>query len=212
MRRFLSVCLMMTPLSGMLWSQQWEVGASAGYGLYRDVSVVNGSLSGKAGFQSGVALSGVFANESAGHLGGEIRYTYRSDDLRVKSGSVSATAGAQSHALHYDLLIHPKASETKPRPFLALGGGVKYYRGTGAEPVFQPLSNLVVLTHTSELQPLISAGGGIKIPMSRHSLIRLDFRDYMTPFPSSLLARRANTTGNGWMHDFVLMVGFSGTF
>jgi hypothetical protein len=195
-----------------LWSQHWEVGGSAGYGLYRDVSVTNGALTGKTGFKSGVAFGGVFGNETTRHIGGEIRYTYRSDDLRVSSGGAQATAGAESHALHYDVLLHAAPTESRVRPFLAIGGGVKYYRGTGAEPVFQPLSNLVVLTHTSEAQPLISAGAGLKIPMSRSTLVRFDFRDYMTPFPGNVLARPANTKASGWVHDFVLMVGFSGVF
>ena len=212
MRSFLKVCLMLSPLSSGLWAQHWEVGGSAGYGLYRDVSVSNGPLSGKAGFQSGVAFGGVFGNETTRLIGGEARYTYRSNDMRVSSGSTKATAGAQSHAVHYDVLVHGASSEASVRPFAAIGAGVKYYRGTGNEVPFQPLSNLVALTRTSEAQPLISAGGGVKFRISPRALVRIDFRDYMTPFPSSLLALPANSRGGGWMHDFVVMVGISGLF
>ena len=212
MRSFLKVCLMLSPLSSGLWAQHWEVGGSAGYGLYRDVSVNNGPLSGKTGFQSGVAFGGVFGNQTTRHIGGEARYTYRSNDMRVSSGSTKATAGADSHAVHYDVLIHADSSEASVRPFAAIGAGIKYYRGTGTEVPFQPLSSLVVLTRTSEVQPLISAGGGIKFRLSKRTQLRFDFRDYMTPFPSSLLALPGNSRAGGWVHDFVLMVGISGLF
>jgi hypothetical protein len=180
--------------------------------MYRDVSVNNGVLTGKTGFRSGMAIGGVFGNETTRHIGGEARYTYRSNDLRVSSGSTRANARAESHAVHYDLLIHAAPTEAMARPFVAIGGGIKYYRGTGVEAPFQPLSSLVVLTRTSEVQPLVSAGAGVKLPISRRALIRLDFRDYMTPFPSSLLALPPNSRAKGWVHDFVLMVGISGIF
>jgi hypothetical protein len=210
--RILRICLLAAPLPCAMWCQHWEVGGSAGYGLYHDVRVNNGGLTGQTGFGSGVAFGALIGNQTTERLGGEVRYTYRSDDMRVSAGSTSARAGAESHALHYDLLIHATSSEAPARPFLAIGGGIKVYRGTGAEPTFQPLSGLVVLTHTTETQPLISAGGGVKFRLSRRSLLRLDFRDYMTPFPGNLLARRANTSSSGWVHDFVLMVGISGMF
>jgi len=212
LRSFLRICLLAAPLPCAVWCQHWEVGASAGYGLYRDVRVSNGSVSGQTGFASGVAFGGVFGNETTRHFGGEARYTFRSDDLRVSSGSTTVRAGGQSHALHYDLLIHAAPQESRVRPFVAIGGGIKVYRGTGVEPAFQPLSGLIVLTHTTETQALISAGAGMKFRLSPRSLVRVDFRDYMTPFPGNLLARRANTQASGWVHDFILMVGISGTF
>ncbi len=89
---------------------------------------------------------------------------------------------------------------------------MKFFRGTGAEPAFQPLNNLVVLTHTTQLEPLISLGGGLKFKVSRKALVRLDFRDYATPTPDKLLATPRATTINGWMHDFVGLVGISATF
>ena len=192
--------------------QKWEVGGSAGYGLYRNVSVSGPATSGKTGFESGYAAGGVFGNDLYRFVGGELRYTFRSDDLRVSSGSSKATFGGQSHAFHYDALFHAASKNAPVRPFLAVGGGVKFYRGTGAEQVFQPLSNLVVLTKSSQVEPLVSAGGGIKFQLSHHALFRVDVRDYMTPRPDKLLALPANTRSSGWLHDFVVLVGFSTTF
>jgi hypothetical protein len=206
------VALLISPLGCMLFAQNWEVGGTAGYGLYHNVTVTNGTASGSAGFDSGVAFGGLLGNEINRLVGGEVRYTYRSDDLQVSSGSTKAKAAAQSHAVHYDVLIHAASKESPVRPFLAVGAGMKLYRGTGAEPAFQPLSNLVVLSHTNEAQPLISVGGGVKFSMSRRSLFRVDFRDYLTPVPTSLLATPPGSRLSGWMHDFVFLVGVSATF
>ena len=209
MRMFSRLLLMLVPLPCFLFGQSWEVGGSGGFGVYHNLNVTSGSASGTAGFDSGFALGGVIGNNMGRWLGGEARYTYRSDDLQVSSGSTKAKATANSQAIHYDLLVYGASKEASVRPFVSAGAGVKLYRGTGAEPVFQPLSNLVVLTHTNEAQPLISLGGGVKIPVSRGALIRLDFRDYLTPVPTSLLATPANSRISGWLHDFVFLVGIS---
>jgi hypothetical protein len=210
--RFLNVLTLLLPLPCLMTGQQWEVGGSAGYGLYRDVKVTAGTVTGNAGFASGVAYGGVFGNQMNQWVGGEARYTFRSNDLRVSSGSTEAKLKAQSHAIHYDVLIHAKKIESPIRPFAAIGAGVKYYRGIGAERSVQPLSNLVVLTHTSEAQPLISAGGGVKFSLSRNAILRLDARDYFTPLPNNLLATPGSTRIGGWMHDFVFLVGVSSVF
>jgi hypothetical protein len=213
MIRMISRGLMLSiPLSCAVFGQTWEFGGSAGYGLYHNVNVSAGGTTGSAGFGSGVAFGALLGNQINRWVGGEARYTYRADDLQVSSGGVKAQAGAQSHALHYDVLIHATSKESGVRPFLAVGAGVKLYRGTGVEPVFQPLSNLVVLTHTNEAQPLISVGGGVKVSMSHRTLLRLDFRDYATPVPTSLLATQPGSKISGWIHDFVLLVGVSAVF
>ena len=212
MRPFIRLLIPLTALSCLLSAQSWEVGASGGYGVYRNASVTSGTQSGSAGFNSGIAFGGVLGNEMNRYVGGEVRYTFRGGDLKVSAGSTKATAAAQSHAVHYDVLIHATKMESPIRPFLAAGAGVKWYRGTGTEPVFQPLSNLVVLTHTSEAQPLISIGGGIKFRIAEHALFRLDARDYATPIPSDLLAAPSGSKITGWMHDFVFLIGISSVF
>src|SRR5436305_9475055 len=201
MRMLTKFLISLLPLPCVLFGQQWEFGGSAGYSLPRDLTASTGSLTGKTGFESNVAFGAVFGNQMSRIVGGEARYTYLSGDLKVSSGSTKATAGAVSHAIHYDVLIHAASKESPVRPFLAVGAGVRLYRGTGAEPPFQPLSNLVVLTHTNEAQPLISLGGGVKFSISRRSLLRVDFRDYMTPVPTSLLATPPGSRISGWMHD-----------
>jgi len=206
------VLLLSIPLAAAAFGQSWEFGGSAGYGLYHNASVTSASASGTAGFSNGVAFGALLGNQMSRWVGGEARYTYRMDDLEVSSGSTKAKASAQSHALHYDVLIHLADKESPVRPFVAVGAGVKLYRGTGAEPAFQPLSSLVVLSHTTEAQPLVSVGGGLKFSVARHTLLRLDFRDYATPTPTSLLASPPPGKIGGWVHDLVFLMGISTVF
>ncbi len=210
--RLLSRALtLLLPFTSLVVAQNWEVGASGGYGLPRDLSVSGQTSTGSTGFKSGYAFGALLGNDITRMVGGEIRYTYRKSDLKVSSGSVEAAASGQSHALHYDVLIHATPRRSAIRPFLAVGAGVKLFRGTGTERAFQPLSNLVVLTHTTEAQPLISAGGGVKIAVTSRVLFRLDVRDYATPVPDTLLASSAGRV-KGWIHDFVFQFGVSSTF
>lgn len=193
-------------------AQNWEVGASGGYSFYRSADVTSGSISGSTGFNSGVAVGAILGNDMYRHFGGELRYTFLKNDLEVSSGGAKATAAGQSHALHYDLLIYGTPKTEAVRPFFALGAGVKLFRGTGAEPAYQPLSNLVVLTRTSQTLPLISIGAGVKFAVSKRALVRLDLRDYVSPFPDKLLAFPPASSGGGWIHNFVAQVGVSTTF
>lgn len=212
MRRFSIVLTFVFSLPAVLPAQRWEVGGSGGYSFYHDAKVTQGSVAGTTGLGSGAVFGAVIGNDTYRHFGGEIRYTFIQDDLRVASGASKATAKAQSHALHYDVLIHGTARESRVRPFLAAGAGVKYFRGVGIEPAYQPLSSLVVLTHTSQPTPLISVGGGLKISASKHALLRFDVRDYVSPVPDKLLAAPPASTIGGWIHDFVAQFGVSAAF
>ena len=97
------------------------------------------------------------------------------------------------------------------RPFLAAGAGGKLFRGTGTEPVFQPLSNIAVLTHTQEIEPEVSFGGGVKVRVGPKGHLQAGRWDYASPFPRKNVIAPRPPTGSvsGWLHDFVVMVGFS---
>lgn len=192
-------------------AQSWEVGGTAGYDLYRDAAVT-GATSGTAGFAPGYALGATVGNDLYRFLGGEVRYTYLAGDLKVASGNVSAQASGHAQAIHYDLLVHGGSKESLIRPFLAAGAGVKIFSGTGREAAYQPLADLLVLTHATQTEPLISFGGGIKITLSRRVLLRFDVRDYLTPVPDRLLAAPPNVRVSGWIHDLVFLAGVSRVF
>ena len=80
-------------------------------------------------------------------LSGEFRYTYRDSQLQLSSGGTEARFNGVAHAIHYDLVMHPRPKHgTKALPFLAVGGGMKLYQGTGHEVAYQPLDNIALLS------------------------------------------------------------------
>ena len=190
-------------------AQTWEIGAAGGYGLYRNVTASSSAGSAKAGFSSSPELSVVGTQNKWGYFGGEARYTYALGGPKIDS----VTMSGDSHAFTYEFLVYGNRKGAAVRPFLAAGAGAKLYRGTGTEQAFQPLSGIAVLTHTQDFLPLVSFGGGIKALAGKRALLRLDFRDHTTPFPTKVITPMPPTGKvSGWLHDFVLLAGVSVTF
>lgn len=189
--------------------ERWELGVAGGYGFYKNTTATNKTGDASVGFKPGYAFSAVASNEINRALGGEARYTYRQNDLKVSSGGTEASFSGESHVLNYDFLFHFAPRAAKIRPFLAAGAGVKIYRGTGQEMAFQPLSSFVVLTRTTEVTPLVSVGGGVKIQVSRNVLLRLEARDFASTFPKEVIAPVPGASVSGWLHDITPMIGLS---
>ena len=118
----------------------------------------------------------------------------------------------EAHAVHYDFLVYATKRGSFIRPFVAAGGGVKFYRGRGPDVVFQPLNRLALLTRTNEVKALGSVGAGVKVRLGEHLGIRFEFRDFITPFPRKVIAPSIGATiSSGIIHDFVPMVGVTYT-
>jgi len=193
-------------------AQKWELGAGAGGSTYLSHDVKNGSATAQANIETNVAASVWLDENSQGRWGGEVRYDYERGDLQLKSGNSKAAFGAESHAMHYDFLVQSGGRESRARIFVAGCGGVKIYRGTGAEQPFQPLSQFALLTKTTDLRPLVSVGAGVKWQISHSLQIRLEVHDYMTPFPKEVITPNLNSSVSGWLHNLVPMGGISYTF
>jgi hypothetical protein len=192
--------------------QQWELGGAGGFGFYRNLGVSAGALSGKAGFKPGVLFSAVAGHSPSSRVSGEFRYTFRDSDIKIESGSTKVGFRGDAHAVHYDLLLHPGAKEARIRPFVAVGGGIKVFRGNEPERAAQPLSQLAAFRETREIKPLLSVGGGVAASFGPHIRFRLDARDYITPFPKNVIEPNPGARLNGWLHDFVVLIGVSGVF
>jgi hypothetical protein len=192
--------------------EHWELGVAGGYGFYKNVTATNATGEASAGFKPGYAFGVIAGNETNTWFGGEARYTYRQNDARVKSGSTEARFDAESHVLHYDFMFHLARRPARVRPFLAVGGGVKIYRGTGRETAFQPLSNFVALTRATHLVPVVSAGGGVKVRLTELMTFRVEARDLASPIPNDVLAAVPGARVSGWLHDIMPMVGLTFTF
>jgi hypothetical protein len=208
--KLLAACSVALAFGGTCLAQhQWEIGGSAGAGYYTNLNVKSPLGKADTGFKIGPAV-GAFATEDLyKKLSGSFHYLYQSNTLKVNSGGTKATFSGDSHAVWYDLQLYKGEPDYKTRAYLVAGAGVKVYRGTGAEQVFQPNMQYVLLTKTKDVQPLVTFGGGVKHRMGGRSYLYLEVRDYLTPAPTSVLAPAPRASVSGWIHDIVPSIGFS---
>jgi hypothetical protein len=191
--------------------QNFELGALALATAYRPAGVTSGPVAGSVGFQPGPSV-GAFLGQSIGdHFGGELRYLYAQNDLKLSAAGTATTFAGRSHILHYDLLLYANGRESKLRLYAAGGGGLKIYQGTGAEQAFQPLSNLALLTKTTQSLPAVDFGGGVRIRTSRRLMVYLEFRDYLTGVPK-VFAAAPGAKISGLLHQWVPAAGVSWAF
>lgn len=191
-------------------AQQWEIGAATGYGLYRNGSIYAPAGKATAGIRNRFVAGVVIAEDRYEHLTGELRYTYQDGDPFLSAGAVKTNLQGQSHSLHYDFLFHARPRRERIRPYLAAGMGIKLYEVSGPANPAQPLTDIAVLQSTDQLKTLFTVGGGVKMRMSRHVLLRFDFRDYLTTFPRQQLIQPAPlATARGIFQQFTPMAGIS---
>ncbi len=210
----LSCAAIALALSSPCVAQQrgWEVGGAVGFGIMRNASIDNASGSATAGLDNRFVAGAVVGQDLYQHFSGELRYVFRDNDLVLKSGGQKVNMDGDSHLIHYDVLFHPTSKEARIRPFVAAGGGIRLFRATGQEYVNQPFSDFALLTNTNEVKPLISVGGGVKAKLTDHTAIRVDFREYISPFPEELFATAPGAKIRGWLFDSVPMAGVSFVF
>jgi hypothetical protein len=191
--------------------QEWEIGAGAGYGLYRNGSVYAGDNKATAGIRNRFALSGVLGQDRFEYFSGEIRYLYQDGDPFLSARGAKTNIQGQSHAIHYDVLAHVRPRHSRIRPYLAAGLGAKWYVVSGPANPSQPLGDIAQLASVTELKPLLTAGGGVKLRFGA-VLIRLEFRDYITPFPKKVIAPVPFATARGLLQQFTPLAGVSYSF
>jgi len=195
-----------------LFAQNWEVGVGGGGSFYTSQTFTNPVGNASAKLASGFIVSAWLGNNGNKLFGGELRYDYEQDSLKLSSSGTSVNFGAHTNALHYDFLLHFTPKEARISPFIGAGAGVKLYTGTGTEQAFQPLSNIALLTKTSQLKPLISIGGGVKFTLANNVQLRVEAHDFLTPFPQNVIAPALGSKVGGWLSDFVAMAGLSFAF
>lgn len=198
-------------ISPAAFAQSFEIGVIGGGAFHMD-RPVTGRTSGNAGFKPGLAIGGTLTHNTAGRWGGEARYQFQKTDLRTSSGGQTATFGGQSHLAHYDVLLYSNTREDSVRPFVAFGGGIKGYRGTGIERAIQPLSNVAILSKVQQWQPMLSFGAGVKWRVGNRLMMRAEVRDFVTPFPKDLIVPSPGNKIGGWIHDITPLIGVSYLF
>ena len=196
----------------LVYGQRGDIGFGGGGSFYRENTVNAPAGRAKVGFENGFSAGGWIGQNMYRYIGGEIVYLFEQNDLKLNAGSARPTFGGRSHAIHYDLLIHATPVGSKVRPFVSVGGGIKGYYGTGTETPSQPGQDYAILTKTSDWKGLLVVGGGIKFALSSRLNLKIEFQDYMTPFPTKVITPAQGAGIGGWVHDFVPMIGLGFTF
>lgn len=205
------VCLL-APFSAARAQEQYELGGDIGYGWYRDGSIFAPGGDAQAGVRNRFAAGAVLCEDLYERLSGEIRYEYQDGHPFLSSGGAAKDIQGQSHTFTYDVLFHFKDRQRKIRPFIAAGGGAKDYVIVGPEPSPQPFPSIATLNAVNQWKFAASLGGGVKIRLQRHVLLRGDFRDYLTAFPKQQIAPAATGTARGIFQQFTPMLGVSYVF
>jgi len=206
----LQLSVMLMAAAGVsCFAQQWEVGGLAGASFVPGTAVTSPLGSATTGFKSGPTFGAFVGQNLYPRVSGELRYGFLQSNLKLQSGATETTFSGVAHVLHYDVLFHTSKRESRTQYFVAVGGGMKVYRGTGKESAYQPLSQYAYLTKTQALKPMASVGAGFKYILRPRVVLRTEFRDYITMFPKDLIAPAPGAKFGGLLHDFVPMVGIS---
>jgi len=199
-------------LAPACFAQKWEVGGVTGGGFSSGLTVSNGLDIANTGLANGVAFGAVLGQNLYPRISGELRYSYAFSDLHLSSSGQSASFKGVTQSMHYDILLHSRATHSRVQPFAAAGGGMRIFSGVGTETPYQPLSSFALLTKTQQWMPMVTFGGGIKCAIAPRVLLRLEVQDYLTQFPTKVIAPAPGAHLSGWLHDFVPMAGISFVF
>jgi len=189
-----------------------ELGLLGGFGAATPMTATAVGTTASAGFQPGAGVGALLGADQTELFGGEVRYLMLFDNLKISQGGTQTTFSGRSHIMHYDLLVHARPRRSPVRPFLAGGGGIRWVEGTGAQQIYQPLSQYALLTQTREVAALLSVGGGVKFRLSSKVYLRTEIRDYVSPHLTKVIAASPGANLHGWIHEFVPLAALTFTF
>ncbi len=198
--------------AGACFAQQYEIGGLVGYGFYRNGTVFGPGASAQAGIRDRFATGFVAGEDLYEHISGEVRYLYHDGHPFLSSGSVKSDIQGESHAFHYNLLIHLNPREQRLRPYVAGGLGGKYYVISGPAPRQQVLPGIAALETHDEWKLLVVVGGGVKYRLHRNVVVRGEFLDYLTSFPKRQIVPAGGNTARGIFQQFTPLFGVSYSF
>ena len=194
------------------FTQQYEIGASIGYGIYRNGTIFSDSGSAEAGIRNRFAAGIILGDDFSNYVAAQFRYLYHDGHPFLQAPGVKADIQGQSDALTTELLFHFKKRDQRWRPFLAGGIGAKEYIVAGPEPFPQPIPQIASLTTNDVWKVVFTAGGGIKYRLIPHMLLRAEFLDYMTTFPRGQIVPAPHNTARGVFQQLTPLFGVSYTF
>jgi opacity protein-like surface antigen len=190
----------------------WELGGAFGWGFYHNGSVYAPAGKVVAGVRNRFTAGVTITEDRFEHFSGEFRYLYHDGDPFLSSGAVKTNVQGQSHTFVYDVLFQAAPRDSKVRPYVATGVGGKYFEVSGPANASAPFGNIATLTTNSNWRVVVSLGGGVSVRLQPHLALRLDFRDYLTPFPKKMIVAAPGGTTRGILNQFTPLVGLSYVF
>lgn len=209
----LYVAILYAAACGLTQAQVWEIGVSGGYP--RLTHAILGSMSPEQPQDTDTKVKGQYSagasitRNTKGYYGFELGYTQSRGTattiLRntVDSQLVTTTAEGsfKIHMLNFNFLAYWMPRSSRWRPYFT-GGSQGYQYSLPRIPSF-PFGQIRKWG--------FNYGAGIKLIPLKHTLVRLDLRDYLGSKPWGLTFSQANKTG-GVAHQIEGTVGFSITF
>jgi len=188
MRLILCSFSLATTIASVCLAQSWELGASGGYGWYRDPSIANTSGSAQAGIPARAAFGVTFTQNMYNHVGGGIRYLFRfwGPGTQVLTDGVEPGRQHQHRYVRISVLYIVQGIQRSSLHRRGCGYQSVHRSGNRFVNVDQPLTNFALLRPVTEVEPAISVGGGVKFLVPKRVQLRADFRAYMTPLPDQL--------------------------
>lgn len=193
-------------------AQEYEIGGYGGFGLTKGSSITNASGSVSTGLKPGAMVGAFGGSSNEGKLGGEASYLYRTGSLKLSGNGRDASFGARTQIVDFRFLYHFAKRGQRVRPFVAIGGGVVIYSGTGQQSATQPLNSFAGFGRTREVKPMASGAVGVKYQLSDNLAVRVEFRDHITPFPDRLIGLAPGAKSSGWFHNLGPLVGVTYVF
>jgi opacity protein-like surface antigen len=193
--RITSTVLLFLLLAGAAYAQVAEMGASVGVAKLTQSTLVpasTGVLETKlnSGFRFGFRVT----LNTARFVGHEVGYAYSRTNLSYQGTNY----GTATHQGFYDFLVYAIPEGSKVRPFIAGGGQFSNFMYPGYS---------VTSGGGGRMKFGINYGGGVKVKVAEKWLVRMDFRQYMSPKPDFDFT----TAPKGWLRINEISAGFSYT-
>lgn len=196
----LSLCSAFSPAA------DWQATAAAGFGRYHPAGFSTTAGNAEAGIGARYVLNAAAGRKIGERFAVEGAWTFQDGDFEIASGGRKTAFDANTHAIHADLIGYLLRPQRKLRPFVVGGVGAKFYHGIEI-PGPRPLAEFGSFRDGVDTRPLLTFGGGVEWTLSAHWSVRVDLRDYATPFPNSVIVPAPGGSLTGWLHDFVPVLG-----
>ncbi len=198
--------------AGAAWGQHYEIGATVGYGVYNNGTIFSDTQTVQAGIRNRFAAGINIGEDVSDYVSGEFQYLYHDGHPFLQGAGVKTDIQGQSDALTMNALFYFKKRTHRWRPFVEGGAGGKEYIIAGPAPFPQPIPQVASLTTNDVWKVVFVAGGGVKLRLIPHLLLRAEFRDYMTTFPRQQIVPAPHNTARGVFQQFTPLFGVSYTF